>query len=380
MLTPDYSLNKKNKKVNKMHKNLILPVLASFARSAGQTIERDAKLGNSCYNYLLFQAHPDDEIVIAGLVSRLARFAKNPVFLALTDGNCNTEQNRVYELNASYRALGWKNGVRCLGGEDAILYHLATPNRETDRVSPLNKEEVHSESIRGGARVIRTHIDQLEKISQDSNTDIIFANEYAGAHIVHDIINMIAVLAAKRVRKTRPIDVYEFPQHFTKLKTDTPIETSELRELVRRLENPETRSLPETQILQDRLVGVRNSKLGDFVYYSLGTPLASKNHVSLTDPGIGIYDSTIRLTLGEMIRKLRAKSCHKSQGKSLNRLSSFAINPGDFSREELRYVPADRDFSIAPTNLVAYELASWRYYNASFSTFARVYEEIMSKE
>ena len=351
-------------------------IITSALKSAKQTFyKRDRIKGNSQRKYFSIQAHPDDEILKAGIDGRIIKYSQDPTFVTLTNGNQNTDLDRMAELQNAFGLLGYEKKVTCLMNEKDILNYVCTEQGASTFVQQENIDLV--------TEGLRERISWLEQAIESSGANTIFTTDYAGGHFVHDITQMVAVVAARRVAKGRELEIYEFPQYFMSLNTDKDVPPSEVQKLISRVIDAE-RDIEgirkEIEFLSGQTI-TGGLDLSRFVKYSVGEFVNGQTQDQyLTDPGIGMYDGTIHLTLPEMVKKIRIKQLHKSQKSSLKRMLTHGTAFGDFSEEHLRLVDSNRDYTQPPkTNTLLYQVVPWRPH-ADFQTFRRIYEGIMAKE
>ena len=359
-----------------MNRKIVLSIAMALTKSWVHSVLPDKILSPSKRIYFSLQAHPDDEILKAGIDQRIIAFSKNPVFTTLTDGNRNTSEDRVAELGEAFKILGYNKDIKCFLYERDILDLVCTEQGQSKEV-PLN-------NIKRVAEMLREKSSAIENMIEGAEASSLLVPDYAGGHFIHDLTQMVGVAIARRIAKRRKIEVYEFPQYYLRLKIDKEVTPEKVQELVLQLENAHKSLRVVRKSLTD-LFGVTLNRQTEYsvlqqnIEYRVGDFVEGKGE-GLTDPGIGMYNGIIHLTGREFQNKLAVKEVHQSQKASLGRMLAYGTVFGDFSVERLREVNLDRDFRIPPnTKIRLYEVVPWRPH-ADFKTFKRIYEEITSKE
>lgn len=310
--------------------------------------------------YFGLQAHPDDEILIAGLYGRIISRSSTPAFACLTDGSRNTDQNRQAELNGSFGEIKYGKEVPILMGESELVT-LASSGRTAE-----------------AGELLLEAVDKVEGMIETRKADTILTLDYSGGHFVHDLTQLVAVTAARRVAKDRKIEVYEYPQFYFDLKPGVYADREAITQLIGEWAKP-VRNWNKISSIAMGLTGV--SGIEDFssiADYKLGH-FAPGEFVGLHDEDLGVKQGIVKLNPAEMITKIRMKGHHKSQNGSLNRTRDMITEFPDFSTEMVRQVPLDRDYSQAPCKVPLYEVIPWRP-RVRFETFGKIAEYMQSKE
>jgi len=348
-----------------MSNSEIKAIASGALSSVWHTLNRDIKTERPISrNYLVISTHPDDELLIAGIIQRLARETKAPHFVSFTNGNGNTVKPRLPELEKSLKNLGYNGKIDCLMNEREIIDRICIPQDSDVRTVPQGYIDRLS-------RDINRSINALQQIIEERKADTILVPDYAGGHIAHDITQMAAIIAARRVAKTpsRWIDVLEFPQTFISVNYSTKPKPDELRELLRKA------MLGNKEVSIDLKNRIANSS------FSIGH-LSPGDKPNFSDSQIGMHKGKITLTLPEFTRKIISYLSYKNgtQSESLSRLMSKANNIAEISVEQLRRVPLDREYTQPPnTNLMLYEIVPHRPF-ARFEAFKRLYESLQKLE
>lgn len=338
-------------------------VSSSLWKALGHTFfNRDSiKRNNNDIRCLTLLAHPDDEILIAGIIQRLSGNKIPNYFATFTNGNGNTELPRIPELEKSLRNLGHSGKVECFMKERELTYPACTPQNAEGR----SVRTVSNSDIEVLAEKVKKGIKRIEEIVVAENINTILVPEYAGGHIVHDITQMSAVLATRRLSKDYLVNVLEFPQYFLSTERKN-LEPSQIRLLIRKVEKGDAEAKME---LEKRM---------EFVTFSLAKFSPGKTP-DYDESNIGMQNGTIHLTFPEILRKLASYGIYKkgTQTESLTRLTSRTNSIGDLSIEQLRTANIDRNYRQPPkTGLLLYELVTHRPF-AEFSTFKRLYERLL---
>ena len=330
---------------------------------------RDTFSGKPERKYAVIQAHPDDEILIAGLIQRTAKYTKNPQYLILTDGNGNTTQDRQAEVKESFEYLTetTEHAPEILMPESDLLELLTTPQGESSRVPDKNIKEA-------AKRIIR-QVNYLEEKLREAEVNTVLTDDFNGGHFIHDITQMVANIVIRRIVKNKgakSIELYEFPQYFMRFKTDTLPSSREIRA-----------KLGEAEALRvaGDLEGFRKmqKEIAKSAEYVVGEFLP-RDSMGLEDPAIGMKQGVISLTPAEMKKKIESRRFHKSQNNSTSRLIEYAVFPKDLSVERARLIDIYRDYSQRPNkHALLYECIPWRA-QAIFETFSRLYKTIVRKE
>jgi len=267
-------------------------------------------------------AHPDDELAIYRLLE-----ISNSLITLVTNGTQGYEanpiqtrpeygRNRVKEFNKSIDTIG-KNHVKPLLDE-RLLYELLV-----------------DENYEG----LKEQLDVLEKNISDSNCKIIFVNDFAGGHIIHDLVNFTAYLAAKKTNKK----IIEYWQPF--------------------LHNG-------------------NIIVGDLGYDDQGRYLRdnTKGKYDVNIPELGIKRGRMFLSPVDIAKAFYyKKKIYVSQKKSLERLIDKQKASYGIDTPRLRRINLDTiDYTKKPSHGVLYEKAEWRQRelkrNPSFEDFKKYVE------
>lgn len=307
--------------------------------------ELTSKETDSDTKYLFCMAHPDDEILIAGM-GRRASLKGVAQFMTVTDGSANTDKDRLPELQRSYQIMGYSGDVDNLMSETEI-YDLAnsTPGNSASRANVSRLALL----VDFGAR-------EIEKRILDKKIDAIVTTSFEGGHLVHDLTNMMAYIASKN----SGIPIYETPQYSL-----VPMLGASIEEIQGVINHNRSKNK------RDKIIS-----LGPLAHYNMGVPL--ENLGGLEDSSLGVNGGAFRVTLGDVRRKIKMKKAHASQGKSLGG-SSRNVTHATFSTEWILRVPTHRDYTSLPAGAYPlYELCGWRRNPMSFETFKSVAREIFS--
>jgi LmbE family N-acetylglucosaminyl deacetylase len=288
--------------------------------------------------YLVCLAHPDDEILIGGLCSRLMKYSEDPRFVVATNGAGNTDKDRVSELMASYGFLGYSGGVECLMNERDVYDSAKSERGGVASVEDMKKL----------AGIVRSGISGVERKITDAKANVVITNAFEGGHFAHDLTNFMVFMAAQRTGAR----VYETSQY----------------SLV---------PLPDaSEIAIHEAINKPEVPIDPHAIYRLGVPLIFSG--GLDDPALGVRSGILNVNISDVILKNKMRGAHKSQTTSLNR-SSVNITHADFSHETFAEVPLDRTFFELPGGaLPLYEFCDWRPTHLTFDTFRKLVEIINS--
>lgn len=221
--------------------------------------------------------------------------------------------------------------------------------------------------------MLKLEIDYLTKTLDTEKTNTLLVPEYAGGHLIHDLTQVVGVMAAKKVGD---VEVYEFPQYHLDLNTSKKVDPRQAKEIFSRILKGEPLNSLRANLenLVERPIRTQTD-LENLASFKIGilTPGTSQG---LTDPGIGMSNGTLQLSLKELRKKKKAKDQHTSQEESMARLSSWGKEVENLSIEHLRKVNLSRKYEDGPsTKINLYEIVPWRD-TVEFGTFLRLYWEL----
>lgn len=282
---------------------------------------RKKRFQESNSKYFILTAHPDDEILISGLLQRLTRTDSDFDFLCLSDGSHNARsQERIDELVRALELIGANAPDPLILASEKGIYKILVQGTE-------------GQAKEFGQDLIERLTGQL----LSSQPDTILLPDYAGVHPVHDLAQFIGLQAAKNyfVETLKPYSVHEFPQCV--LLGAEGYTSEEL-----------------TRIILEK-------KVPSHVRIRVGELSPEKKASSyLNDPNLGIQNGRLRLTFSELRKKaFPHRKVYVSQEKSLQRYLTF-YELSDVSVEDFREVPCNRDFTQPPTSPLLYESCFWR--------------------
>jgi len=311
-----------------------------------KSLPRQKYFQKSDSNYFILTAHPDDEILISGLLQRLTQTGSEHTFLSLSNGSVNhSGDERIQELSDALKFIGYEK-------------HL----QENQPLNVVDEKEIYN-AIRGDSDLgdlVSDIIHAVKERIKISQPDRILVPDYSGAHFVHDLTQLIGVIAARQYQKEsgNRVQVYEFPQCV--LLGAEKYSSKELTNEITRLRKSDKHQ-KKTKPLNIKI------KVGEFD--------PSKKRLSgFHDSNLAIFNGQLRLSAKEFRKKVRHYTAfYQSQEESLNQYEKVH-SLGNVSREEFRLVPPTRDYNQRPSlNPLFYEICAWRKFN--FNDFQRVVKE-----
>lgn len=271
------------------------------------------------HSYRILTAHPDDEILISGLMQRLISTGSNIDFACLTDGNQKTPRDiRLRELEKSLSIIGYKKPLNRIMEEKKIYDAVLNGNKE----ALLGLIDEASEIISRG----------LEEY------DRLLVPDFSGGHFIHDLVHYIAAASVKKNHLAGKCKIYEYSQIY--------------------LAGADKLSLEEAVVISMRIreEGTAESQFRTVI----GELCPKKYNDHPNDENIGMINGKIILTEEETSKKGNQKEAHESQKEHLDR---YEKDYDDAHRrsEIIRLVPLDTDYTKKPLpGPCLYEICFWR--------------------
>jgi|GEM_PF-7010275 len=319
---------------------------AHLAWHLGKSLPRQRDFQKSRLNYFILTAHPDDEILISGLLQRLAQTGSEHTFLCLSNGSVNHDGNtRVKELSDALQFVGYEKHL-----EQRHPLHVVD---EKDIYSAIRGDFDLGDLVSGVVNTVKERIALAQP-------DHILVPDYSGAHFVHDLTQLIGVVAVRQYQHEtgKRVQVYEFPQCV--LLGADQYSQEELTDELTRLRKPED-AKKKIKPLKIKII------IGEFDPFKKRLP-------GLHDPELGLFNGCLALNTGELWKKIKHYTAfYQSQAESLGKYEeAYAL--GNVSQEKFRLVPQIRDFNQRPSAYpLFYEICAWRKFN--FSDFRRTVKE-----
>jgi LmbE family N-acetylglucosaminyl deacetylase len=343
-----------------MNKKLILPICKALLDSGFNTVVGNVRTARNARKkrIAVAQAHPDDEILIAGILQRLFKAYPDTTILTVTDGDRNTAENRIEEYGRGLRFLGYNGSLDklCLCSETSILNLISTEQGTNIYVSEKN--------IQKAARLLKNKvISPLENILEENKVEYVFTDDYSGGHSIHDLTQMCVALAVKGINKGKndkdKVEIFEFPQYWLKGSDEACMDYNEIKSYI----NKAVKGGSGYELKKSGLV------------YEVNSFVTRKGYKGFFDSNLGMFKGAVDLGFNELRKKVQLKQYHRSQGESLGRLMKFA-KIRNVAVERVRLVPEDRDYSKRPhEGPLLYEVIPWRP-QTLFETLKRVYAEL----
>lgn len=311
-----------------------------------KSLTRQARFERSNSSYFILTAHPDDEILVSGLLQRLAETESDHTFLCLSNGSVNHSGDvRIKELSDALGFVGYDK-------------HL----RENSPLTVADEKEIYG-AIRGDGDLGKLVLGMVDKVTEQikiAQPDYILVPDFSGGHLVHDLAQLVGVVAARRYKESgNYCEVHEFPQCI--LVGGEKYTDEELTAEIGRLRKK------DTELSQEKNKKPLDIKIvvGDFHPSKMRLP-------GLRDPQLGIFSGRLRLSVGEFWNKVKHYTCfYESQGDSLGKYEEAHVL-GNVSQEEFRRVPDHRDFNEKPLEKIFYQHCKWR--KLKFEDFQRIVE------
>lgn len=312
----------------------------------GKSLPRQKDFQKSNLNYFVLTAHPDDEILVSGLLQRLAQTGSEHTFLCLSNGSVNHPGDaRVQELSDALRFVGYEKHL-----EQGQPLHV------------VDEKEIYS-AVRGDSdlgNLISAMVNTVKERIALAQPNHLLVPDYSGAHFVHDLTQLIGVVAVRQYQREtgKRVQVYEFPQCIL-LGADN-YSHEELTNGITRLRKSEG-SRKKSKPLNIKIM------IGEF------DPL-KKPLPGLNDFELGIFNGQLSLSTREFWKKIKHYTAfYQSQEESLSKYEE-AYSLGNVSQEEFRIVLPTKDYNQRPSpHPLFYEICAWRKFN--FSDFQRIVKE-----
>lgn len=287
---------------------------------------RRKRFKKSPFSYFILTGHPDDEVLISGLLQRLGKTNSDAHLVCLTDGDYNASgEQRRKELADAIELTGLENSP--------VVMH--------------SEKEIYRSLIEGSNKDLEDLINHLidgitEQISE-IRPDFVLVPDYSGVHIIHDLTQFIGFQSVREsfCQTRKPMRIYEFPQCV--LKDADDYSRDELTQALKNYLNKNIKMPSPIKIM----VGELSSKPGP--------------RPGLNDSNLGIFMGKLKLNARELYKKAFAhRKIYSSQKNSFSRYLNF-YQLGDVSVETFREVSAHRDFSKRPSESpLLYEVSYWR--------------------
>lgn len=272
------------------------------------------------HSYRILTAHPDDEILISGLLQRLISTGSNIDFACLTDGNQKApRETRIKELEKSLSMIGYGKPLNRILEEKKIY----------DAVLSGNKEAL-SGLIDESSGVISQGLEAYDRL---------LVPDFSGGHFIHDFAHYAAALSVKKSHLEEKCKVYEYPQIYL----------------------AGANALSAEEALATIHAYVREGRAHELPFRSVIGELCPKEYNEYPDDkNIGLVNGKIELTENELFMKGKQKEAHESQKEDLDRYGKF-YDDAHRRAEIIRLVPSDTDYAKKPMpGPCLYELCFWR--------------------
>ncbi|MBI2129624.1 PIG-L family deacetylase [Candidatus Woesearchaeota archaeon] len=296
------------------------------------------KFIKSEHAYRILTAHPDDEILISGLLQRLISTGSNIDFACLTDGNQKVSGDiRIKELEKSLSMIGYEKPLN----------------------SMLEEKKIYDAVLKGDNEGLLGLIEEAAaSISQGLEAyDRLLVPDFSGGHFIHDLVHYLAAASVKKNHLAGKCAIYEYPQIY--------------------LAGADNLSIEDALVISEH---IREGRITEFRFRVIIGELCPKKYNDYPDDkNIGMADGRIELTEEELSRKGKQKEAHESQKEHLDRYKKDYDDAHKRS-EIIRWVPPDTDYTKKPMpGPCLYEVCSWRKKEdqqriVNFEDFRRVVE------
>ncbi len=315
-----------------------------------RSIIRPHTFTSSQNTYHFVCAHPDDECAILPQIKKAIKYA-NATFTFVTNGSQGYEVDvhgdvdskqfgleRIIEGNVSLRLCGYKGNVV---------------------ESLLDEQELYLDIVSKNENSLKEKFDTVTQIitKRITNAKAVFVNDYSGGHMIHDIVNMLTCIAARRTRTP----VIEYWQAF--LRKPESLSEQELAKLVS--DHLESKKVSENAVeLLDKGVMQIAGLVGDDYH---GRKLRDQTPHKYTPyfKELGIKKGRAFNGLLDLFQTLQhLGKVYTSQKQSLDRLKSATWASHGLDAPLFREIDLDIvDHTRLPQNGILYDYATWRTRN-----------------
>jgi LmbE family N-acetylglucosaminyl deacetylase len=283
-------------------------------------------------------AHPDDELAIYPILRRAHKNSQVTLnYTLFTNGTQGFERelhgesrdlfgySRVTEFAKSLSNIGCTNPIpiKAICDEREIYELLIDDSKEGD-----SKRKTFMQSSQA----------QFGAILKNRKPDYILVNDFAGGHVIHDVLNYIVCTSVKNSQlKHKPV-VLEYWQAF-------------MQEHVPSEDIPLISGESEIELWKGKATQI----IGQLGFDSQG------RRYCVQLPYTGVKNGFAFYTLGDLIHTIRSKKkIYKTQERSLRRLSEISEVISLDAPAFREVLVDDIDHTRRPSHGVLYEKCGWR--------------------